>query len=145
MIRWFGSAFMKVIMSWDTLVKFAKAPLQIWVDGWSKVSSTGSNVTCRLRSFVTSAKTFHQGGCFFLWWFHPRKTQGKRVMQPTSFYLIRSQISSNSDFGLVRQFLQSFTYSFTALGFDLSPFKAREQLHLERKSGENVVTHDQFE
>lgn len=81
-----------------------------------------------------------------MWWFHPRKTQGKRVMQPTSFYLIRSQISSNSDFGLVRQFLQSFTYSFTALGFDLSLFfKAREQLHLERKSGENVVTHDQFE
>lgn len=54
----------------------------------------------------------------------------------TNFYLIRSQISSNSDFGLVRQFLQSFTYSFTALGFDLSLFKAREQLHLERKCGE---------
>ena len=113
--------------SWaQTWWNFAKAPLQIWVDGWSKVSSTGNNVTSRLWSVVTSAKAFHQGGDICCRWISAKKNHRAKgfLKQQLSFYL-RSQISPNSDFGLARQFLRWFTYSFTALGFDLSSFSGQ--------------------
>ena len=40
-----------------------KAPLQIWVDGWTEICSIGYHVPCGLQRLAASTAAFHEGAC----------------------------------------------------------------------------------